>query len=339
MNNSFFSGPLSENDPQVMAGISGELLRQRDQIEMIASENIVSRAVLEAVGSALTNKYAEGYPGNRYYGGCQFVDEAESGRTAARPAFREMIALARTKHPPFDAILVWKLSRFARSRIDSITYKKLLKDRGIKVISMNEPLDDTPSVRMLEGVIETMDQFYSENMGEDTKRGLRESAQRGFYTGSKPPYGLHKVPAKDGNKTRYKLAPDAEDSTAVRVVRRIYDMALKDMGCKEIAKVLNSEGLRTGTGQFWGRTTVHKVLTNEAYCGILVLGGRPGHPALHSGIPPVRVRTPGPLSLTGTSFFRYRRRWPARNPRLPIRVLSQAPSCSADSSSVHAVMP
>ncbi|MFC3110013.1 serine hydroxymethyltransferase [Undibacterium arcticum] len=78
LNQSFFSGTLSETDPQIMAGISGELLRQRDQIEMIASENIVSRAVMEAQGSVLTNKYAEGYPGKRYYGGCEQVDVVES---------------------------------------------------------------------------------------------------------------------------------------------------------------------------------------------------------------------------------------------------------------------
>jgi DNA invertase Pin-like site-specific DNA recombinase len=133
----------------------------------------------------------------------EFIDEAESGRTTARPAFREMIALAKTKHPPFEAILVWKLNRFARSRMDSIVYKKLLKDRGIKLISINEPLNDTPTGHLTEGIIEAIDQFYSENMGEDIKRGPRESAQRGFYTSSKPPYGLHKVPVKDGNKTRY----------------------------------------------------------------------------------------------------------------------------------------
>ena len=207
----------------------------------------------------------------------------------ARPAFREMVALAKTKPAPFEAILVWKLNRFARSRLDSAIYKKLLKDRGIRVISINEPMEDTPSGHMLEGVIETMDQFYSENMGEDIKRGLRESAKRGFYTGSKPPYGLHKVPVKDGNKTRYKLEPDLQDSTPYRVVRRIFDMALKDQGCKAIAKALNSESQRTGTGQPWGVTTVHKVLNNEAYSGILVLGGRPGHSAIHSGTEPVRV--------------------------------------------------
>ncbi|MGL4811107.1 MAG: serine hydroxymethyltransferase [Beijerinckiaceae bacterium] len=73
----FFSAPLSEIDPEIARAIGLELDRQRDEIELIASENIVSRAVLEAQGSIMTNKYAEGYPGKRYYGGCQYVDIAE----------------------------------------------------------------------------------------------------------------------------------------------------------------------------------------------------------------------------------------------------------------------
>ena len=73
----FFSAPLNEADPELQAGIRHELERQQRQIELIASENIVSRAVLEAQGSVLTNKYAEGYPGRRYYGGCEYVDVAE----------------------------------------------------------------------------------------------------------------------------------------------------------------------------------------------------------------------------------------------------------------------
>ena len=76
--NSFFSAPLAAADPEIARAIELELGRQRDEIELIASENIVSRAVLEAQGSVMTNKYAEGYPGRRYYGGCQFVDIAES---------------------------------------------------------------------------------------------------------------------------------------------------------------------------------------------------------------------------------------------------------------------
>ncbi|MEZ5924068.1 MAG: serine hydroxymethyltransferase [Hyphomicrobiaceae bacterium] len=73
----FFSTPVAETDPELHRAIEGELTRQRDEIELIASENIVSRAVLDAAGSVLTNKYAEGYPGRRYYGGCKWVDVAE----------------------------------------------------------------------------------------------------------------------------------------------------------------------------------------------------------------------------------------------------------------------
>jgi glycine hydroxymethyltransferase len=74
----FFSATLAEADPELASTIDREMQRQRTEIELIASENIVSRAVLEAAGSVMTNKYAEGYPGKRYYGGCQFVDEAET---------------------------------------------------------------------------------------------------------------------------------------------------------------------------------------------------------------------------------------------------------------------
>ena len=75
---SLFTAPLAETDPEIAEAIRKELGRQRDEIELIASENIVSRAVLEAQGSVLTNKYAEGLPGKRYYGGCQYVDVAEN---------------------------------------------------------------------------------------------------------------------------------------------------------------------------------------------------------------------------------------------------------------------
>ncbi len=74
----FFTEPLSSRDPEIAAALRAELGRQRDEIELIASENIVSRAVMEAQGSVATNKYAEGYPGRRYYGGCQHVDVMET---------------------------------------------------------------------------------------------------------------------------------------------------------------------------------------------------------------------------------------------------------------------
>jgi glycine hydroxymethyltransferase len=84
----YFSKSLADADPDIFGGIQGELGRQQEQIELIASENIVSRAVLEAQGSVLTNKYAEGYPGRRYYGGCEFVDVTEDlARERAKALF------------------------------------------------------------------------------------------------------------------------------------------------------------------------------------------------------------------------------------------------------------
>ncbi|MEO9782031.1 MAG: serine hydroxymethyltransferase [Sedimentitalea sp.] len=74
----FFTTPLADRDPEIFGAIQKELGRQRDEIELIASENIVSTAVMQAQGSVMTNKYAEGYPGRRYYGGCQYVDIAEN---------------------------------------------------------------------------------------------------------------------------------------------------------------------------------------------------------------------------------------------------------------------
>lgn len=83
-----FNSPLAEVDPEIAAVLQGELNRQRNYLEMIASENFVSRAVLEAQGSVLTNKYAEGYPGKRYYGGCEVVDIAEDlARDRAKALF------------------------------------------------------------------------------------------------------------------------------------------------------------------------------------------------------------------------------------------------------------
>ena len=246
----------------------------------------------------------------------EFVDEAESGRTASRPAFKEMVALAGTQKPPFEALLLWKLNRFSRSRADSVNYKDLLRGKGIKIISINEPLDDSPSGKLMEGVIESIDEFYSANLGQDIKRGMRENAQRGFSSGSRPPYGFHRVAVRDGAKTRYKLEPDPEGSVAVQVIRRMFDMALRDIGCKEIAKALNKEGIRTSTGQRWGRTTVHKVLTNEAYCGTLVWGGRPGHTAIHSGDPPVRVENAWPPIIDKDVFKQILRTMASRRPEV-----------------------
>jgi len=86
---------LARTDPQLWQAIAAENLRQEDHIELIASENYVSHAVMEAQGSQLTNKYAEGYPGKRYYGGCEFVDVAESLAIERYPLSCVLLAMVR----------------------------------------------------------------------------------------------------------------------------------------------------------------------------------------------------------------------------------------------------
>ena len=199
----------------------------------------------------------------------EFVDEAESGRTTARPAFREMISMARRASKPFDIILVWKYSRFARSREDSIVYKTVLRKNGVQVVSITEPFEDTPTGRLLEAIIESLDEFYSANLGQEIIRGMRESASRGFFLGSRAPYGYQKVRVKDGGKERPRLEVDPHTGP---VAARIFRVLLEGKGLTDIARALNGEGIPAPKGKRWNKTTLHKIVTNEAYTGTLVWG-------------------------------------------------------------------
>jgi site-specific DNA recombinase len=226
----------------------------------------------------------------------EFVDEAESGRSTARPAFREMISLARMKQPPFTMILVWKLSRFARNREDSIIYKSLLRKQGIQVISINEPIEDTPTGRLMEGIIEVIDEFYSSNLAQDITRGLRENASRGFFNGSRPPFGYGRKKVKDGDKERNTLEPEPAQAA---IVQRIFNEIANGKGLKEVAIRLNSDHISAPAGGKWGKQRLHKILTNETYTGRLIWGRN------HRGksiLPPVIKDDAWPAIIEKTLF-------------------------------------
>ena len=197
----------------------------------------------------------------------EFIDEAESARTANRPSFQKMISLAKQKPKLFDTILVWKLSRFARNREDSIIYKSLLRRRGISVISINEKLDDSPSGKMLEGIIEVMDEFYSANLAQDTMRGLKENASRGFRNGGVPPMGYKTKKVVIGASKKSILDVDKNFSP---IIQRIFNMFISGLGAKEIVNKLNAEGIKTNKGKFWSKNVIYYILKNEVYTGTLV---------------------------------------------------------------------
>jgi site-specific DNA recombinase len=224
----------------------------------------------------------------------EFVDEAETGRTTARPAFREMISLARNPQKPFEVILVWKFSRFARNREDSIVHKAMLRKNGVQVISINEPVEDTPTGRLLEAFIESLDEYYSDNLGEEVTRGLRESASRGFYLSVKPPYGYHKIRIKDGAKERTKLEIDADQAS---VITSIFNDILNGNGLIQIVRELNRKGIASPKNRKWGKTSLSVIIANEAYTGTIVWGRNSKR-----GLEPVRVEKACPIIIERPLF-------------------------------------
>lgn len=244
----------------------------------------------------------------------QFVDEAESARTADRPQFQRMVALAKQKPSPFQGILVWKLSRFARNREDSILYKSMLRKHGVQVVSINEPIDDSAAGRMLEGMIEVVDEFYSANLSSDTIRGLNENASRGFRNGSVAPYGYRIAKVKVGAAEKSKLEVEPLHAP---VVRRIFKLCLNGMGVKEIAKKLNAEGVRTRSGSEWTNTGVYYLLTNEAYAGVLVFNRYLyWKPSDGKGRKVIRVEGAHPPLVTPAEFAKVRAILAARAPNM-----------------------
>ena len=180
----------------------------------------------------------------------EYVDEAESGRIADRPQFRKMIDEATKSEAPFREILVWKFSRFTRKREHAVAFKSMLRRKGVRVVSITEHADDTPIGKLMEAIIESVDEFYSENLAQEVTRGMRESASRGFWVSSHAPYGYNRVMVQDGPKKRPTLEINPDTS---RIVRRMFDMAEAGDGTLEIIRTLNNEGISSPKGKALGQ--------------------------------------------------------------------------------------
>ena len=205
---------------------------------------------------------------NGYSVAREYVDEAESGRVADRPQFREMIEEGSQPKAPFEVILVWKFSRFTRKREHAVAFKSMLRRKGVRVVSITEHADDSPTGKLMEAIIESVDEFYSENLAEDVVMGMREAASRGFFLGSKAPFGYRRIKVSDGVKERPTL--EVDPATAP-VVREIFESSLHGNGLKEICKALNDRGV-TNRGKRWYKGGLHYLLNNEAYTGTAVWG-------------------------------------------------------------------
>ena len=238
----------------------------------------------------------------------EYIDEAESGRIAERPQFRRMIDDATGNNAPFKEILVWKFSRFTRKREHAVAFKSLLRRRGVRVVSITEHADDSPMGKLMEAIIESVDEFYSENLAQEVTRGMREAASRGFWMTGVAPYGYRKVFVQDGAKKRAKLEFSSPEDV---VVRRMFDMALERKSTLDIARALNADGIGTAKGKRWSKTRVHQMLINEVYAGTLVWG-MTGKPTAQ----PVRLEKAFPAIVTQDEFDRVGKILEARSPRV-----------------------
>ena len=236
----------------------------------------------------------------------EYVDEAESGRVADRPQFKKMIEAAGRAEAPFKEILVWKYSRFTRNREHAVAYKSLLRKKGIRVVSITEQADDSATGRLLEAIIEGVDEFYSENLAQEVVRGMREAASRGFWVGSTIPYGYSKVMVQDGAKKRPTLEPDPDTAP---IVKRIFDMAEAGKGMLNTTRILNEEGIATATGKRWSKNGVHYILKNEVYTGTMVWGT-----SAKAKAEPVRVEKAFPAIVSKAQFRRVARLMRSRAP-------------------------
>ena len=230
--------------------------------------------------------------------------------------------------------MVWKFSRFTRKREHAVAFKSMLRRKGVRVVSITEHADDTPTGKLMEAIIESVDEFYSENLAQEVTRGMREAASRGFWVSSHAPIGYNRLMVQDGPKKRPTLEINPDTS---RIVKRIFDMADAGRRTLDITRTLNSEGIASPRGKLWGTASVHNILRNETYTGTLLWGMK-----AKDNAEPVRVEKAFPPIISKAQFRRVNQQLRRRAPKVsnPRRVgssylLSGLIKCKACNTSLN----
>ena len=185
----------------------------------------------------------------------EYVDKALTGRTDKRPDFQRMLRDA--ERGAFDAVLCWKMDRFARNRYDSATYKYKLKKCGVRLYYAMEQIPEGPEGIILESVMEGYAEYYSENLSQNVKRGNYESAKE-LKT-----LGLQLLGLQKGADGRFEIDPETAP-----VVRRIFEEYAAGVPAKDIYKKLNDEGYRTTRGGRFNKNSIRRIIQNERYAGV-----------------------------------------------------------------------
>lgn len=191
----------------------------------------------------------------------EYIDRAFSGTTDNRPDFLRMIDDSSNK--TFQAVVVYQLDRFSRSRKDSTAYKAYLKKRGIRVLSARENIGEDASGIMLEGMLETMAEYYSVELSQKVKRGMNINASKCLTTGGNRTLGF-KV---DENK-RFQIDPETAP-----IVELIFNKYAEGVPIQKITDLLNAQGYKTVKGLPFGKNSIRNILCNKRYIGIYTYKG------------------------------------------------------------------
>ena len=190
---------------------------------------------------------------------CSYEDRAKTGTNAKREEFQNMIKCA--KAGKFSILIVHKFDRFSRDKYDSVFYKRELKLAGVQLISVCEPLGDSPEDQLLESLMEGIAQWYSANLAREVMKGMKENAYNCKHTGGKPPLGY------DVDQVTKTYRINENEAAAVRLIFRMY---LDGSGYDKIINALNANGFQTKRGDPFGKNSIHDILANEKYSGMYI---------------------------------------------------------------------
>ncbi len=188
----------------------------------------------------------------------EYIDRAKTGTNADRENFQKM--LRDSADGDFEVIIVHKLDRFARNRIDSAISRKILKDNGVKLVSVIEHFDDSPESIIIEGLMESLNEYYSANLSREVRKGMKENALDCRYTGGYVPLGY-----SIDDSGHYRINEDEAP-----IIRGIFASVLQGMSYSDIQKELSDKSVKTRTGQPFGKNSLYSILTNEKYAGVYI---------------------------------------------------------------------
>lgn len=197
----------------------------------------------------------------------RFVDEGESARTANRPELKKLLEYCKEKKN-VDVVLVHKIDRLARNLVDYATIKAILKQKGIRLVSVNEPFEDNPIGNLLENIIASISEWYSANLGEEVKKGYATKLRRGEWP-HRPPIGYRSV-REEGKSVKH--VADPVTSPLIRQAFELYSTS--NYSLEELAGEMAERGLKTRYSHPYSPQRMQTILSSQFYIGRFEWHGR-----------------------------------------------------------------